>query len=44
MGLPVLEEKIVKSFSNYGHDGNFGHVTKTIFTNYVFPLPKKVPY
>ena len=26
------------------HGGHLGHVTETIFTKFMFPLPKKVPH
>ena len=37
IGLWVLEKKILKVFTIYGHGSNLGHVTKTIFIN-LYPL------
>ena len=31
-------------FTIHGHGGHLGHVTKMIFTKFMFPLPKKTPY
>ena len=33
IGLPVLEEKILKVFTIYVRGGHLGHVTKTMFIN-----------
>ena len=41
IGLLVLEKKFLKIFTIYGHGDHLGHVTKTIFTKFVF---KKAPH
>ena len=28
----------------YGHGSHLGHVSKTIFTKFTFPLPKRAPH
>ena len=40
IGLLVLEKKIFKVFTIYGHGGHLGHVTWTICINFLFPLPR----
>ena len=37
-------EEYFKGFAIYGHDGYLGHVTKTIFTKCMFPVPKEAPH
>ena len=44
IGLPVLEDKIFKGFCHIWHWGHHGQVTKTIFTKFMFHLPKKAPH
>ena len=36
--------RVFKVFTIYGHDGNLGHVTRTIWTNFCFPILMKAPY
>ena len=43
IGLWVLK-KICKGLSIYGHGGHLGHVTKTSFTKFMFPLPNGAPH
>ena len=38
------EEDFLKVFTIYGHGGHLGHVTWTIYTNFLFPLPKEAPH
>ena len=38
------EDVFLKVFTIYGHDGHLGHVTLTVFTQFMFPVPKKVPH
>ena len=33
-----------KVFTIFGHGSHLGHVTKMIFTKFMFPLPKKAPH
>ena len=33
-----------EGFAIYGHDSHLGHVSKTIFTKFTFPLSKRAPY
>ena len=33
---PVLEKKILKVFTIYGHGGHLGHVTRIMLTNFHF--------
>ena len=40
IGPPVLEEKILKVFTIYGHGGHLGHVTRIMLTNFHFLVPE----
>ena len=33
-----------EDFAIYGHGSHLGHVSKTIFTKFAFPLSKRAPY
>ena len=33
------EEEFLKVFAIYSHGGHFGHVTLTIYTNFLSPFP-----
>ena len=33
-----------KDFAIYGHGSDHGHVSKTIFTKFTFPLSKRAPH
>ena len=33
-----------EDFDIYGHGSHLGHVSKTIFTKFTFPLSKRAPY
>ena len=37
-------EDFLKVFTLYGHGGHLGHETKMIFTELMFPFPKKAPH
>ena len=37
-------EEIFKGFTIFVYGGHLGHVTKTIFTKFMFPLPKEAPH
>ena len=37
---PVLEKKILKVLTIYGHGGHLGHVTRIMSTNFHFLVPK----
>ena len=39
---PVLEKKIFKVFTIYGHDGHLGHEAWTIYTNFPSPFPRRL--
>ena len=41
IGLLVLEKKILKVFTTYGHGGHLGHVTWTIYINFPSPFPRR---
>ena len=38
------EEDFLRFITIYGHGGHLGHVTKMIFTKFMFPFPKKAPH
>ena len=38
------EEDDFKGFAIYEHGSHLGHVTKTIFTKFVVPIPKEAPH
>ena len=40
IGLPVLEKKILKVFTIYGHGGHLGHVTRIMLSNFHFLVPE----
>ena len=40
IGLPVLEKKIFKGFTIYGHGGHIGHVTRIMLANFHFLVPE----
>ena len=42
LGLLVLEKKIFKVFTIYGHGGHLGHVTWTIYINFRSPFPRRL--
>ena len=42
-GLLVLEKKIFKGFTIYGHGGHLDHVTLTIYINF-FEAPHKIGF
>ena len=42
IGFQVLEKKILKVFTIYGHGGQLGHVTLTIYTNFGSPFPRRL--
>ena len=42
IGLMVLEKKIFKAFTIYGHGGHFGLVTWTIYINFRSPFPRRL--
>ena len=42
IGLLVLEKKIFKVFTIYGHGGHLGHVTWTIDINFCSPFPRRL--
>ena len=42
IGLLVLEKKIFKCFTIYGHGGHLGHVTWTIYINFRSPFPRRL--
>ena len=42
IGLLVLEKKIFKGFTIYGHGGHLGHVTWTICINFLSPLLRRL--
>ena len=35
-------EDFLKVFTIYGHGGNLGHVTWTIYINFGYPFPRKL--
>ena len=39
---PVLEKKIFKVFTIYGHGGHLGYVTRSIYTNFGSLLPRRL--
>ena len=41
IGLMVLEKKILKVFTIYGHGGHLCHVTRTIY-NFRSPFPRRL--
>ena len=38
----VLEKKILKVFTIYGHGGHLGHVTLTIYIKFCSPFPRRL--
>ena len=42
IGLLVLEKKILKVFTIYGHGGHLGHVTCNLYINFCSHFPRKV--
>ena len=42
IGFLVLEKKILKGFTIYGHDDHLGNVTKNPRTKFRFPAPLKL--
>ena len=42
IGLLVLEKKIFKVFTIYGHGGYLGHVTWTIYIYFRSPFPRRL--
>ena len=42
IGHLVLEKKIFKVFTIYGHGGHLGHVTLTIYINFRSPFPRRL--
>ena len=42
IGLLVREKKILKVFTIYGHDGHLGHVTLTIYINFLSPFLRRL--
>ena len=40
IGLPVLEKKILKVFTIYGHGCHLGHVTRIMLINFHFFIPE----
>ena len=44
MTLCSGEEEFIKVLSIYWHGGHLGRDTKTIFTKFIFPLPKEAPH
>ena len=36
------EEDFFNDFTIYGHGGNLGHVTWTIYINFLSPLPRRL--
>ena len=43
IGPPVLEKKIFKVFTIYGHGSHLGHVTWTVYINFRSPFPRRLP-
>ena len=39
-----LKKKIFTVLAIYGHGDHLGHVNKTIFTKFMFPLPSEAPH
>ena len=44
IGLFVLEKKILKVFTTYGHGGHVGQVSQLILYKFSFPFSLKLPY
>ena len=43
IGLLVLNKKLfLKIFTIYGHGGHLGHVTSTIYINFVSYFPRRI--
>ena len=42
IGLLGLYEKILKVFFIYGRGGHLGHVTRTIYINFLSPFPRRL--
>ena len=42
IGLLVVEMKIFKGFTIYGHGGHLGHVTCTIYINFLSHFPRRI--
>ena len=42
IGLLVLEKKIFKVFTIYGHGGHLGYVTWTIYINFRSPFQRRL--
>ena len=42
IGLLDLEKKILKVFTINGHGGHIGHVTCTIYINFLSHFPRKI--
>ena len=40
IGFPVLEKRILKVFTIYGHGGHLGHVTRNIYIHFLFPFTR----
>ena len=40
--LPVLEKKIIKVFTINEHGGHLGHVTCTIYINFLSHFPRRL--
>ena len=36
------EEDFLRVFTIYGHGGHLGHVTRTIYTNFGSPFPRRL--
>ena len=36
------EKRFLKAYTIYGHGGHFGHVTWTIYINFLSPLPRRL--
>ena len=42
IGLLILEKKIFKDFTIYGHGGHLGHVTCTIYIHFLSHFPRRI--